>query len=224
MYKRQVPPTGFIGEDTFNYTIVDTTGVTDSATVTLDISADSDPTENNAPEAGNDLASAIAGQPATANLLDNDIDSNGDPVTITDVDGNDPSAGLITIVDPVSGDTQGTLLVDSVTGAATFTPEPGFVGTVQVPYTIDDGNGDTDTSTMTFVIIDPAPVADDDINATEFNVPVAGNVLTNDYDGNPADSLFVVDPATGMAASSPVAIVTTGGGTCLLYTSPSPRD
>ena len=123
------PPTGFIGEDTFDYTIVDPSGATDTAVVTLNVAADPDPTENDDPEAGNDLASAIAGQAATANLLDNDTDPNGDPLTISDVDGNDPSAGPITIVDPVTGDPQGTLEVDPVTGEAIFTPEPGFVGT-----------------------------------------------------------------------------------------------
>ena len=92
-----VPPTGFIGEDTFDYTIVDPSGATDTAVVTLNVAADPDPTENDEPEAGNDLASALAGHPATANLLANDTDPNGDPLTITDVDGNDPSAGPITI-------------------------------------------------------------------------------------------------------------------------------
>ena len=111
------------------------------------------------------------------------------------------------------------------------------MGTVQVPYTIDDGNGGTDTATMTFVIIDPAPVAEDDINATEVDTAVTGNVLTNDSDENPADVLMVVDPATNNAATGPVTIATTNGGAvvinpdgtyeytpCLLYTSPSPRD
>ena len=211
-----VPPTGFIGEDTFDYTIVDPSGATDTAVVTLNVAADPDPTENDDPQAGNDLASAIAGQAATANLLDNDTDPNGDPLTISDVDGNDPSAGPISIVDPVTGDPQGTLAVDPVTGEATFTPEPGFTGTVQVPYTIDDGNGGTDTATMTFVIIDPAPVADDDINATEVDIPVSGNVLTNDSDDNPTDSLTVADPATDVAATGPVTVTTTGGGTVVI--------
>ena len=127
----------------FDYTIVDPSGATDTAVVTLNVAADPDPTENDGPEAGNDLASAIAGQPATANLLANDTDPNGDSVTITEVDGIDPSTGPITIVDLVTGVAQGVLVVDPVTGDATFTPTPGFVGTVQLPYTIDDGIGGT---------------------------------------------------------------------------------
>ena len=69
---------------------------------------------------------------------------------------------------------------------------------------------------MTFVIIDPAPVADDDINATELDIPVTGNVLTNDSDANPTDSLTVADPATETAAASPVTIATTAGGTVVI--------
>ena len=137
------PPVGFQGADTFDYAIVDPSGATDDATVTLNVIADPDPNSNDEPNAGDDLASAVAGNPATANLLANDTDPNGNDLTITDVNGIDPSTGPITIVDPVTGATQGILEVDPVTGEAIFTPEPGFVGTVQLPYTIDDGNGGT---------------------------------------------------------------------------------
>ena len=210
------PPAGFIGEDTFDYSIVDPSGVTDDATVTLNIAADPDPNSNDMPAAGDDLAAAIAGQPATANLLGNDVDPNGDAITITKVNGTDPSTGPITIVDPVTGVTQGTLEVDPITGEAIFTPEPGFVGTVQLPYTIDDGNGGTDTATMTFMIVDPAPVAEDDINATEKDNAVTGSVLTNDSDENPTDVLMVADPATSLAATAAMTITTTGGGSVVI--------
>ena len=103
------------------------------------------------------------GTPATTNLLANDTDPNGDPVTIADVDGIDPTTGPITITDPVTGNPAGTLTVDPITGEAVFTPEPGFTGTVQVPYSIDDGNGGTNTGTLTLQITDPAPVAEDGI-------------------------------------------------------------
>ena len=147
------PPSGFMGEDMFDYTIVDPSGATDVAVVTLQVAADSNPNDNNDPVAGEDLVSAITGQIVTTNVLTNDTDSNGDLITVSEVNGNDPSAGPITIVDPAAGATQGTLEVDPATGEATFTPEPGFVGTVQVPYTIDDGNGGTDTATMTLSLI-----------------------------------------------------------------------
>ena len=230
------PPAGFMGEDTFDYTIVDPSGATDDAVVTLNVIADPDPNTNDKPQASNDLASALAGQPATANLLANDTDPNGDPLTITVVGESDPAAGPITIVDPLTGATQGTLEVNPITGETTFTPAPGFVGTVQLPYTIEDSNGATDTGTVTFLIFDPAPVAVNDIHITEMNTAVVGDVLLNDSDANPADTLTIVEPSTGTAATTAVTITTNGGGTvvinpdgtyqytCLLYTSPSPRD
>ena len=97
-----------------------------------------------------------------------------------------------------------------------FTPEDDFVGSVQIPYTIDDGNGNTDTATITINVFDNPPVADDDINSTETNQPVTGNVLTNDSDPNPNDDLSVVDPATGVGATTPVTITTPGGGTVVM--------
>ena len=130
-----VPPAGFLGEDSFDYTIVDPNGATDQATATLNVSADSNPATNNSPDAGNDLAASVAGQIATTNLLANDTDANGDTLTVATVDGIDPSAGPITIIDLATGATQGTLEVDPVTGEAAFTPVPGFTGTVQLPYT-----------------------------------------------------------------------------------------
>ena len=146
------PPTDFLGQDSFDYSITDPSGASDEATVTLNVIADSDPSVNDEPHANDDLAVAPVGETATANLLDNDTDPNGDPLNITEVNGVDPSTGPITVIDPITGNPAGTLLVDPATGESAFTPEPGFTGTVQVPYTVDDGNGDTDTGTLLSLI------------------------------------------------------------------------
>ena len=159
-----IPPVGFIGQDSFDYSIVDTGGDTDNATVTLNVVADPDPSENDDPHANDDLVIVPVGTPATSNLLNNDIDPNGDPLTITQVNGVDPSVGPISIVDPITGAPAGSLVVDPVTGEATFTPEPGYTGTVQIPYTIDGGAGGTDTGTLTLQITDTSPTAEDDLS------------------------------------------------------------
>ena len=210
------PAAAFIGVDTFDYTIVDPSGATDDATVILNVIVDPDPNANDNPYAGDDFSSAIAGESATANLLANDTDPNGDTLTITEIDGRDPSLGLIVITDVLTGEALGMLEVDPVTGEAAFTPAPGFIGTVQLPYTIIDGNGGTDTATITFQITDPAPVAEDDINATELDTAVTGNVLFNDSDANPTDMLTIVDPLTGSAAVAAVTISTSAGGTVVI--------
>jgi len=51
---------------------------------------------------------------------------------------------------------------------------------------------------------------------TDFEVPVTGNLLTNDHDDNPADSLTVVDPNTGLAATGPFTVTTDNGGTVVI--------
>ena len=209
------PPADFLGEDSFDYTIVDPSGATDNATVTLNVIADSDPNDNDAPEAGDDFATAPAGETATANLLDNDTDPTGESLAIIDVNGTDPATGPISVLDE-NDDPAGTLVVDPTSGLATFMPEPGFVGTVQVPYTIIDENGGTDTASIVFTITDLAPEAEDDINVTTLDTPVSGNLLLNDSDPNPADSITVVDPATGEAATGPLTITTNGGGTVVV--------
>ena len=61
-------------------------------------------------------------------------------------------------------------------------------------------------------VFDNAPLAEDDINVTEINLPVTGNVLTNDGDPNPDDDIGIVDPVTGAAATGVVTLTTTGGG------------
>ena len=50
----------FQGEPTFEYTIEDPSGATDTADVTITVTADPDPNANDAPEAGDDLATAQA--------------------------------------------------------------------------------------------------------------------------------------------------------------------
>jgi len=85
-----------------------------------------------------------------------------------------------------------------------------------VPYSIVDSNGGTDTGVMTVAIIDGNPVAEVDTNVTNVGEPVTGNVLPNDSDPNPADSVTIVDTGTGAAATSPITITTSNGGTVVM--------
>ena len=137
-------------------------------------------------------------------------------------------------------------------GSYTYQPANDFVGTEQLVYTIDDGNGGTDDATLSLTVFDLPPVVEDDINNTSIDTPVAGNVLTNDS-SEPDDTLTVGDGA-GNPITAPATLTTDQGGTvvinpdgtyvytppagfigedtltievcddCLLYTSPSPRD
>ena len=70
------PAAGFIGTDTFDYDVIDPSGASDTATVTLTVTADSNPAVNDAPNAGNDQVFTPIDTPASFNVLANDTDPN----------------------------------------------------------------------------------------------------------------------------------------------------
>ncbi len=76
------------------------------------------------PEANDDTAVTAEDTPVTINVLDNDVDSDGDDLTVIDVLG--VSNGSADINDD---------------GTITFTPDPNFSGEAEFTYTITDGNG-----------------------------------------------------------------------------------
>jgi Ca2+-binding RTX toxin-like protein len=77
------PDAGFWGEDAFTYVIEDTTGaLSEAATVTVDVAPD-----NLAPEPGEDRFDGVEDEPLIidiADLLANDVDADGDPLTFVD--------------------------------------------------------------------------------------------------------------------------------------------
>ena len=114
----------------------------------------------------------------------------------------DPATGLPVTSLVVPG--EGTWDVDPVTGAITFTPEPGFEGNPTIiDYTVDTIEGETVGSTVE-VTYAPEAAPDTDLN----NVPgtaVTVDPLANDTGDFDPTTVMIIDP-------------------CLLYTSPSPRD
>ena len=206
------PPAGFIGTDTFDYDAIDPSGAGDTATVTLTVTADGDPGVNDAPNAQSDRVFTPIDTAANFNVLSNDTDPNaGDTLSVTEVDGIAPTGGVITVTRA-----EGTVTIDTATGAATFTPAAGFTGNFTLPYTITDNNGATSTALISLGVPDAAPVAKDDINVTSLDQPVSGDVSLNDSDSTPGDSLTLVDPATGLVASNAFTVVTASGGTVVM--------
>ncbi|WP_261840873.1 Ig-like domain-containing protein [Aliamphritea ceti] len=158
------PASGFSGAESFSYTLSDGQGGTDSATVTVTVTASS---QNTAPVAKNDSASTNAGTAVTIAVLNNDSDTDGDSLTITAANS---SLGNVTI--------SGNQLV--------FTPANGFTGTAIVNYSISDGNGGTDSATVSVAVnavsSNKAPVAVADLVEISSKTTVQIAVLDNDYD------------------------------------------
>jgi hypothetical protein len=87
---------------------------------------------NRNPVAVDDTATTVNGFPVTINVLANDSDPDGDPLTVTGV------------TDPPNG-----TAVNNGDGTVTYTPDCGFFGIDTFDYTISDGQGGTDTGTVT---------------------------------------------------------------------------
>ncbi|MBI9115896.1 Ig-like domain-containing protein [Sanguibacter suaedae] len=170
------PDPGWAGDDTFTYTVSDAGGLQATATVTVT-------TANAQPVARPDAVSTAAGTPATdVDVLSNDSDAN--------VTAGVPGQALA-----VSGATadHGAAVTVGDAGTLTVTPAPGYRGIVTVTYTLTDGAGGTATGTLTVTVDNGAPSAlSDGPVTTQTSTPVVVDVLANDTDPNPADTLVVV--------------------------------
>ncbi|CAN5166050.1 hypothetical protein BH11PSE11_BH11PSE11_18150 [soil metagenome] len=126
------PTAGYIGPDSFTYTITDSQGLSATATVNVTVS-----TPNLAPLARDDESWVIWGQPIRIYVLANDVDPNGDPLTITSIG---PVANGKAVI---NGDNIIYTSNSTFTGRETFT------------YTISDGRGLSATATVRVTVVDP---------------------------------------------------------------------
>jgi hypothetical protein len=97
------------------------------------------PTVNHPPVARNDEATTTPSTAITIDLLANDSDPDGDPLTVTGVS------------DPPNGTAENT-----GGGQATYTPDPGFAGTDTFTYEVSDGRGGTATGSVAVEVRCPA--------------------------------------------------------------------
>ena len=178
------PAPDFNGEATISYTVSDPDGNTDDALVTVTVKGMSD-----APDAEDDCAATLEDTPVTIDVLENDSDPDGQPLTITEA--NVPSD-------------QGT--VEIVDGKLVFSPAENFNGPATITYTVTDPDGNTDTAVVN---VDVLPVNDlvavDDVAQTDEDTPVTIDVVANDQ--NPDGGAPTVIGATVPAAQGTVAIV-----------------
>ncbi|MFZ5482894.1 MAG: retention module-containing protein, partial [Pseudomonadota bacterium] len=144
--------------------------------------------ENTPPNAQNDSASTNEGTPVTINVLGNDSDPDGDPLTITGF--NQPANGTVNLVN----------------GQFVYTPNPGYVGSDTFTYTITDGQGGVDTATVTIsmVGVQEPPVALNDTGSTNEDTPVVLTILGNDSDPDGTLDVTTVSIVTGPAHGSVV--------------------
>ena len=165
------------GTDTFSYTITDATGDASTATVTVTIG----PAATDVPTALDDTATAVEDTAISIDVLDNDVY------------GDDGTALVDALTVGANSDLGGTTAV--VAGEIEYTPAANFVGTDTFEYTIEDGNGDTATATVTVivtaeVVVNGTPTAvDDNVSVVRFSSSNSIDVLSNDDFGSDGPSL-----------------------------------
>ena len=119
---------GFVGTDSFIYTISDGNGGTDTAVVSVTVNA----SVNNPPVASDDFATTATNAPVTVNVLANDFDADGDQLAIANFDSFSSAGGT----------------VSRIGNSLRYTPATFFSGNDNFTYTIFDSNGGTDTATV----------------------------------------------------------------------------
>ncbi len=193
------PDDGFTGTDTFTYKICDPGGNCDTAIVTVTVSA-------TVPAAADDAETTPKNTPVTVDVLTNDSDPNNEPLTITDV--TDPANGTVTV------DNNGTPN-DPSDDTLIYTPDEDYVGADYFTYTVCDPDGNCDRAAVT-IIVDDLPEARPDTNTAQENGPaVTGNVLGNDYPGNPVITVTAANQ-NGTAIVPGTPFTTPAGGSLTL--------
>ncbi len=192
------PDGNYNGPDSLTFQVDDGTGGTDTAVVSITVTAVNDP-----PVAAADPNYAILEDVTTTLfVLTNDTDADGDTLTIT----ADP-VGSLGVVGRTAGNSR-----------LSYDPNPNATGTDTFTYTISDGHGGTDTGTVTVQI---TPVNDppagtnktitiDEDGAHTFTTADFGFTDPNDSPPDDLDAVRITTlPGAGTLRNNGV-LVTTG--------------
>jgi parallel beta-helix repeat protein len=150
------------------------------------------PAPNAAPDARNDAVSTPTDTAVSVPVLANDIDPDGDPLSV----------GAVGV--PAHGSASA-----APNGTISYTPAPGYAGSDSFTYTAVDGRGGADQATVSVTVTPPDPTnrppsAVDDQTQTEEGTSVSVSVLGNDSDpdGDPLSVTAVGQPDHGSAVAS----------------------
>ena len=150
-------------DTTTTYTLIDSQGQVDTATVTVTVQG-----TNDAPTATDDNLSTDEDTIASGNVVtsDNgngiDLDPDGDPLRVSEIAGSSANVGL-----PVAGSSGGLFTIQA-DGSYVFDPSTDFqnlaIGATRstsINYTITDDNGGVSSATVTIVVAgqNDAPIA-----------------------------------------------------------------
>ena len=161
---------------------------------------------NPPPVAVDEIVSTPFETPIDVDPLANDSDPDGDPLTITEINGVVLTPGTPQSIAVPNG------TVDvAADGTITVTPDNGFTGTIDVPYTIEDSDGATDSAVHSVEVPNPPPVAVDETVSTPFETPIDVDPLANDSD--PDGDPLTITEINGVALTGSVQMITVTNGT-----------
>jgi len=156
---------------------------------TFRLAADDGTLSNNAPNALDDANAVSEDGVVSGNLLTNDNDPDGDPLTVVAVNGQPVGPQGITV--PGSSGGVFTVFPD---GSYTFNPNgqyealgQGETATSTITYTVADPGGQTSTATVTITIngVNDAPEAPENFHiTTPEDTPIEGAVVATDVEGD----------------------------------------
>jgi hypothetical protein len=116
--------------------------------------------------------------------------------------GSDPDGDALTfsiLSGPVSG------MLSGVPPTLTYVPNTDFNGTDGFVFQVDDGNGGTDTGTVSITVdaVNDLPVAQDQTVATDMDVPLAITLVAIDVDSDPLSYAIRNAPTSGTLSGTP---------------------
>ena len=156
------PEADWSGDDSFEYTVSDGRGKSDTGLVSVTVTP-----VNDAPVAGDDVLTADEDAQGQVDVLADDTDVEGDALSVT-------------------GSTNGAhgAVACAEGGTCTYTPAADYSGSDTFTYTVSDGNGGTDTGSVSVTVtaLNDAPVADDDSLTTTVDTAGEVDVLVGDVD------------------------------------------
>jgi uncharacterized repeat protein (TIGR01451 family)/gliding motility-associated-like protein len=176
------PNPNFNGTDSFVYSVCDTGMpiLCDTAVVTINVTS-----VNDAPVAVDDNATTVENTPINIDILNNDSDPDGNL---------DPTSVSI-----ISGPSNGTVSINPVTGATTYTPNPSFTGTDSFVYSVCDTGVPIYCDSAVVTITIPAGEVDLSVNKTasplimDVLTPVTFTITAANLGPDPASGVTVTD-------------------------------
>jgi hypothetical protein len=145
-----VPSGNYHGDEVFTYTVTDGAAKPPKpASVNVTIQ-----TVNDAPVPGPDVVTTTQGVPVTIAVLSNDVDPDGDTLSVTSV--GPPGAGSVTL---------------NADGTLTYLPWADVTGSDRFVYTISDPTGSATAGSVAVTVVPPPPPAAPSIQTLRFRPP-----------------------------------------------------